>query len=183
MAMPYNTQTLLEQELSKTDKNIVGWPFKLLSFALIVFALVGGLYLGLEYGFKGIYLSSKMKAVDNKLNSIEFRGEQKNNLINFYSQIYNINDILSSRKIASKYVEILEKSTIKEISYDNININSANKKFTIEVRGKANTFGTVAQQVELYKKIEGVKNVSFSSLSSEVKNNATVVSFSIYIDF
>lgn len=176
----YN-QSALEQQLAQGIKTSVGWPWKLLTFSVVVFATVSALYLGMNYGFKGIYLKSKSAELDKNLKQLELKEEQKQNLINIHSQMANISDVLVSRNLAYQVFGFLENSTLKQVKLDSLSLVFAKESRNWKIIGNAQNYETLAQQLEIYKSIDNVKSVDLNSSSYDTQTK--LIKFTATITF
>lgn len=158
---PYN-QSVLEKELFKKDDVRTKTPWRLLTVAFIAFLTAAVLFLGLNFGYVP-FLDSQISDIDNNLNQLSssFNEKEVQRVFTFYSQIYNINDILKIRYDAPKIFKELEAQTIKNVYYTNFNFDIDAKRMTIE--GIAPSYEALAQQMELLKNISGIDNVQLDS--------------------
>lgn len=160
--MPSYSQSVLEQELFKKDDIKAKAPWKLLTVAFITFLTAGVLFLGLRFGYIP-FLDSQLKDTDQKLSQLSssFNEQDVKKIFTFYSQLYNINDILKSRYDSPKILKVLESETIKNIYYTGFNFDIDEKQMTAE--GIAPSYEALAQQMELLKTAPEIKNVKLES--------------------
>ncbi len=146
------TSSILEEELKKGEKLPVGWPWRLLTFMIIFFLVVVSVYAGMILGYKP-YLNSQIKNLDEKLADMNqsVDEQQQKDLINFYSQLVNIGDMLKSHPMPSKIFDFLESNTHQNIYYLSLNLSAAEKNAKIE--GVASDYNVLTQQLELLRKV------------------------------
>ncbi|MEW6408362.1 MAG: hypothetical protein AB1465_06780, partial [Patescibacteria group bacterium] len=112
------TQSILEEQLKMGEKLPVGWPWRLLLFTVLVFAVLTTIYLGIVLGYKP-YLNSRIKSLDKEINNLTqaIDDTQQKSLANFYSQLVNIQNLLARHPNASKLFDFLEKNTHNQVYY------------------------------------------------------------------
>jgi hypothetical protein len=156
--MPQYTNSALEQELKKPERLPVGWPWRLLVFVVIIFGVTVATYLGMTLGYKP-YLDSQIKTLDAKITNLNqaVDEEQQKNLVGLYSQLVNIQSLLNSHPVASKFFDFLEKNTHQQIYYTALNLSLTEKSAKLE--GIAVNYIILAQQLELFRKIPEIEKV------------------------
>ena len=177
--MPQYTQSALEQELRRTERLPVGWPWRLLLFSVVVFGATIAGYLGITLGYQP-YLNSRIKTLDTEIaNLTQTVGEeQQKNLVLLYSQLSNIQNLLNSHTASSKIFDLLEKNTQPQVYYLSLSFSLAGKN--IQLDGSAPSYGALAQQIEIFKQIPEIEKVSLGD--SAVIEDGTI-RFSLRLTF
>ncbi len=174
--MPYEkeiTKKFFEAEASKSQL-----PWKLLVFSIVTFVITLFLYFGLIVGY-GSYLKSKLSDIQNKIEETggKISPKERENIINLYSQITNISDILSHHIKSSNFFSFLEKNTVADVYFIKGNYDFKNKIITLE--GQSSSYGVLAQQIKAFKNNHFIKNVN---LQDTFKKGSTV-NFSLLLSF
>ncbi len=156
--MPQYTNSALAQELKKPERLPVGWPWRLLLFVTIIFAVLFATYLGMTLGYKP-YLNSQIKDFNAKINSLSqsVDEQEQQNLSNLYSQLINAQELLGSHTAVSKIFDFLEANTHKQIYYLTSNISLTEKSINLE--GAASDYNILSQQLELFKRAPEIEKV------------------------
>lgn len=152
------TKSILEEQLKAGERLPVGWPWRLLLFTVIVFGITVFLFLGMSLGYKP-FLNSRAKALDKEIaNLTESIGEeQQKDLINFYSQLVNIQNLLANHAAASKLFDFLEKNTHQQVSYLSLNLSLAEKNLKLD--GNAPDYNILVQQLESFRRAPEINQV------------------------
>jgi lipopolysaccharide export LptBFGC system permease protein LptF len=158
--MPQYTNTL--EQFRTPEKLPVGWPWRLLVFALIVFAFMVAIYFGMVFGYTP-YLNSQANSLDKQINSLSqsVNQEQQKNLANFYSQLINVQTLLASHQNPSKLFDFLEKNTNQNVYYQSLELAAAEK--TLKLTGNASDYNILVQQLELFRRDPRVESVFLDS--------------------
>ena len=83
------------------------------------------------------------------------------------SKITNVKNLLKNQTSLLSFFGFLEKDTLKRVSFTVINYNATSDKkglIKISLGGTADSYGTLASQVNQYKQVEGVKTVDVTSI-------------------
>lgn len=159
--MPY-TRSLLEEELKKGNRLQTVLPWRLFTLSAVIFAATIFVVLGMNFGYSP-YLDSQIKQVDAEIESLSqsVSGEEKQALVNFYSQLTNVNSLLGSRTKASGVLSFLERNTHKQVYYVSLAFDARNRE--LRVSGAASSFGVLAEQLNLYQRAEEIESASLDS--------------------
>ena len=162
--MAQYTKSALEEELKRPESLPVGWPWRLLLFMAIVFGITVAVYLGMTLGYKP-YLNSQISTLDQKISQLSesIDEEQQKNLISFYSQLININNLIQSHSKSSNFFDFLEKNTSLSVYYNAIDLSLEEKKVKLE--GVAPNYAGLAEQIELFHRAPEVEKISLDSSS------------------
>ena len=171
-------QSILEEELKRGEKLLVGWPWRLLVFTIIVFGIMVAGYLGMQLGYKP-YLNSQIKSLDAKITNLSqvVDEEQQKNLITLYSQWINIQNLLNSHTVPSKLFDFLEKNTHSQIYYLSLNLSLMEKSIRLE--GMSPNYNILTQQLELFQRASEIEKVFLEN----AQNSEGGIRFSIQLIF
>jgi hypothetical protein len=163
--MAQYTKSALEEELKRPEGLPVGWPWRLLIFMAIVFCTMAALYLGMTLGYKP-YLDSKISGLDQEISQLSqsIDEEQQKNLISFYSQLININNLLATHPESSKFFDFLEKNTSGKVYYESADLSVAEK--TVKLEGVAANYSALSEQMELFRRASEITNISLDNSSA-----------------
>ncbi len=152
------TRTAIEEQLSRKEKLPVGWPWRLLTFSLIILGLTVVTYAGMAFGYKP-YLNSRIKNLDAEINNLSqsVDEQQQADLKNFYSGLINIQQLLASHPTASKFFDFLEENTSQEIYYISLNMSWPEKNAKLD--GVAPDYDAITQQLELFRQAPQIESV------------------------
>ncbi len=161
--MPQTTNNFAEQAMR--ERLQVGWPWRLMVTMLVVFLASILVYLGLAYGYKP-FLNKSLADIQGELDgfSAQLSSEQKENFVNFYSQITNLQRLLRTHVLGSKVFPLLESLTHKEVTYTTSNLSVSDKTVTLE--GVARNYEVLVQQLALYQGSPEVTRVILDSAKS-----------------
>lgn len=156
--MPEPTPSLLEEQLKKRERLPVGWPWRLLVFATIVFGLTVAIYFGMVIGYKP-YLDSQVKNLDQKIVSLgqAIDEQQQKSMVIFYSQLINIQSLLASHQTASNLFGFLEKNTHQNVYYDSLSLSLPERN--VKIDGNASDYNVLVQQLELFRRAPEIERV------------------------
>ncbi len=163
--MPY-TRSLLEEELKRGERLQVVLPWKLFSLSFFIFIGAIVVYLGMNFGYVP-YLNTQIKNIDKDIESLsQSVGEQeKNELINFYSQLVNINKLIDSQAKASAVLSFLEKNTHKKVRYTSLAFDA--KSDELRISGVASSYEVISEQLNIFSQAPEVESVFLDSSASD----------------
>lgn len=158
------TQSALQTELSKQHEAAAGWPWRLMTLSLVVLLTVVAVYVGMKFGFQDAYLQRQLKQAETDATAVlkSVNPDEQKQILNFYSQLSNIETLLKKQGKGTPYLDLIEKNTLKVIVYSNIDMKIGEKTTIIGLDGKTATYGAIVQQMDLYKKMPNVKEVKLS---------------------
>ncbi len=153
--MPY-TRDMTDQ--FPRERLPVGWPWRLFTFTLILFALAFLVYLGLSFGYKA-FLNKSIDNLNSTLNSLSFQvaPTEREGFITFYSQLSNLQKLLASHIVSSKVFPILSGLTDQRVSYSTLNVSIVDR--TVTVDGVAKDYAALASQLAIYEQSPEVEKV------------------------
>jgi hypothetical protein len=134
------------EKFMEPEKLPVGWPWRLFLFSLVIFALVIFVYLGIIWGYQP-YLQSQKESLDKKINEIggAISETDRENFINFFSQLINIQTLLNTHIKGSNIYSFLEKNTNKGIYYETADLSTS--EHSLKLTGSARSYDNLVQQL------------------------------------
>ncbi len=119
-------QSTLETQLKQGDHFEIGWPWRLFLLSAVTCVLAVVVYVGMRFAYIP-YLDSQIKNVDASTNTLQEKvtEEIQGSIINFYSQLANIQSTLASLHHPSQLFILLEKTTHKLVYYDSVSLDAS----------------------------------------------------------
>lgn len=127
----------------------VGFPWKILVFAVIVFAFSIFVFIGIKFGYSN-YLTSRDKTLDTRIDQLAavVSQEDQQDFISFYSQLVNLKEVFSRHAGGVETLSILERNTIPSVYYASAKILPKEKK--VEVAGRAANLDSFIEQMTVF---------------------------------
>ncbi|MBI4993774.1 hypothetical protein HZC33_02350 [Candidatus Wolfebacteria bacterium] len=153
------------------------FPWRLLSFSAIIFGFALFIYLGMVFGYEP-YLNSQAGNLNQKISALNqsIDENQQKQIIGFYSQLVNIQDLLKTHKPISSIFDLIEKNTYQSVSYSNLRMSVADKEIRID--GSAPDYETLIKEVALWNKTPEINRVVLENIISQesplIKNKVEV---------
>jgi|SRR3989344_847641 len=124
----------------------VGFPWKILVFALVVFLFALFVFVGLKFGYAS-YLDRRDKTLDTRINQLAavVSQEDQQQFISFYSQLVNLKEVLGKHTGGSETLSLLERHTIPSVHYVSAKILPKDKR--LEVSGRAGNLDSFIEQM------------------------------------
>ncbi len=141
-----------------------GLPWRLMIFAIVLFAFSVFVYFGVHYGYAA-YLDQQSADVSAKLEGLAKKVSQtdEENFIGFYSQIVNLKTVLDKHVFPSSIFKLLEAKTTADVYYNNAAYNA--DKQVVTLNGLAKSFDSLAQQMAIFEKSVEVSNASLRDVN------------------
>ncbi|HUZ93047.1 MAG TPA: hypothetical protein VNG29_03580 [Candidatus Paceibacterota bacterium] len=138
-------QKVIEQ-LGREPVKTPGWSGQLLMFSSTVLFIALIVYFGLAYGYEP-YLNSQTQNIQKQLQSFSDKVPvaEQTALVNFYSQIANLQTILKTHVSGSPLFDWLEKNTETNVYLTKLNANVTSRQ--IAIGGVAKTLDDINQQL------------------------------------
>lgn len=165
MAFPQNAVEQLSRR--PTDARSPGWFGQLLMFSTTMLLLSVGIFFGLKYGYH-TYLSQKNEEKKKEIAafSVKYSTQQQEQLINFYSQLQNLNSVLDKHVVTSPLFSWIEASTISSVYFSRMTVNVAANQVTLS--GYARSLADFSQQLKVFQdRNNDVARVNFSNVSAD----------------
>ncbi|MEK7630256.1 MAG: hypothetical protein AAB432_02665 [Patescibacteria group bacterium] len=163
-----------------TEKVPIGWPWRLLVFAALIFSFSIFVYLGLHFGYQN-YLGSVISGLDKNLDSLakQVSIEDQQKFVNFYSKLANLEKVLTNHSFSSNIFTFLEKNVTSDIYFSNANFNLNNK--IVGLKGFSTNFNSLAEQITIFDQAPEVSLVLLKDVS--LVQAGSGVNFTIDISF
>ncbi len=167
------------------EKISIGWPWQFLLFTFFMFSVSFLVYFGLAVGYKP-FLEKQVNGIKSKIEglSAKITREEKNDLMNFYSQFANLQNLLKNHSTFAGVFEFLENSISKNVVINSLNIEASKKSVAIEMTAK--TYGDFIEQMILFENSEEVKKVNlddFKLIGQSVQFKMTLVFDSDFFNY
>jgi hypothetical protein len=162
--MPFPTpqypQNLREQFMNNNPT--VGWPRKLFTFAVVIFASMLLIYTGLAFGYR-TFLTKSIEGIDDEIKSLSARvtEEQRENLTTLYSQTVNMRKLLDDHVFSSKVFTLLESITYPKVAYISSNLNVDSREMSIT--GVTVSYEDLATQLALIENSPQIEKYNLDS--------------------
>lgn len=162
--MAQYTRSAAEQ--FRPEEATVGWLWNIFIFSVVIFGSVALLYVGMEFGY-GKYLANEKEKAQSEIDALKSKisAEDQNNLSEFYSQVYNVNRLLSRHVIVSRLLDLLGANTNTAVYYTKFGYTRSSNIFTIS--GIAPSFEFIPKQLEALRRLPEVKEVILSNAAEE----------------
>lgn len=153
-----------------------GLPWRLMIFAIVLFAFSVFVYFGTHYGYAA-FLDQQSTDVTAKLEGLAKKVSQtdEENFVGFYSQIVNLKTVLDKHAFPSNVFKFLESKVTADVYFVNGSYSGDNR--SVDLRGSAKTFDALASQIAVFEKSTEVTKVSFK----DVNISDTGVTFEIIL--
>lgn len=156
----------------------------LISFAFFIISFL--IYLGI-YSYNTFFLKKQLDVIDKKNADLHeeisksAKAEELSTVATAVIKGKSVRSILSAHLYGSKIYELLEKLTIKAVSYNKFSEKiSDGDTVSVSVAGEADSFNALAKQLIIFKKSKEIKEIIFKEAA--LGKNAKVV-FSVILNF
>ena len=151
-----------------------GIPRKFLVFSFFLFLSALLIYFGLSVGYK-TFLDSEISGLERDIDELRFQIdiEQQENLIRFFSQVNNMQEILDDHVVISNMFPILEANTHSRVEYTGMKVVVIERKIIIE--GIAESFDALVSQLTIYEAVAQIERAVLESAD----RSGSVVNFKV----
>lgn len=151
-----------EGQFAPAESQSAGLPWRLMIFAIILFAFSVFVYVGVHYGYAA-YLEQQSADVTGKLETLAKKVSQtdEENFVGFYSQMVNLKTVLDKHTFPSNTFALLESKVTGDVYFSE---SSYNNDYSVDLRGSARTFDALAQQIAVFEKASGIAKVSLKNV-------------------
>ncbi len=172
----YNTN--VAEKFLEPEKLPVGWPWRLFLFSIVLFILILFIYFGMIWGYQP-YLVSQQQSLDKKISEIggSISETDRENFVNFYSQLVNLQDILNKHIKGSNIYNFLEVNTNDGVYYDGAEVSVADH--LIRLDGVAKSYDNLVQQLVAFEQAPEISKVVLEQAQAADKG----IRFSLQIIF
>jgi hypothetical protein len=152
------------EQLGQESPNTPGWALGVLFFSGGILFLIVAVYLGLTLGYEP-YLQSQLTSVQNQVNTLgnSVSASDQSQLINFYSQIANLQTLLRQHTLSSQLFSWLEQNTEANVYYRSLALTEGNQ---VALSGVAQGEADVNQQVSIFENSPEVSSVTVSNVTA-----------------
>jgi len=155
------------------------WRVLILTFTVFIFTVL--IYFGMVFGY-GPYLKSKTRSLDQKISVLNQSVDetQQKQIITFFSQMTNIQTLLSKHKTFSQIFDFVERSTYPQINYSDFKFSAA--EMEIKIEGTAPTYNDLIKELALYKQSPEVKTAQLENSSAQEQSREVRFSIKLILD-
>jgi hypothetical protein len=152
------------EQLGREPSGTQGWAVGALLFSGGIFFLAIVIYAGLAFGYAP-YLQSQLTATQNQVNALgnSISTSDQTQLIDFYSQITNLQSLLSNHVLSSQLLTWLETNTEANVYYQTLALTSGG---SVALTGSAVAESDINQQVSIFENSPEVSSVSVSKVAA-----------------
>lgn len=150
--------------------------------ALIIFAGVIALAIGVF-----LYQQFLLQNIEKKKSSLErardaFEPALIAEISRLDTRIESAQDVMNKHKAASLFFDLLEKSTLANIQFENLNYRVVeNDRISVSMRGKALNFSSVALQSDVFGESKFIQEPIFSNMNLN-KKGEVIFDFMAFIE-
>ena len=141
-------------------------PWRILILTVIIFLFTILIYFGMLWGYRP-YLISKTRNLEQKLSTLSqsIDENQQKQIITFFSQMTNIQKLLSEHKVYSPIFGFIERNTLSKTLYSDLRFNIAEMEMRID--GTTRNYDDLIRELDLYKQAPEVKTVQLENSSAQ----------------
>ena len=152
------------EQLGRESPRTQGWALGALFFSGGILFLTVAVYFGLTLGYEP-YLQSQLSSVQNQVSTLgtSVSVSDQSQLIDFYSQIANLQTLLQRHTFSSQFFSWLEQNTEANVYYRSLALTQGDQ---IALSGAAATEADVNQQVALFENSPEVSSVTISNVTA-----------------
>ncbi len=171
--MPLPQQVI--NQLSREPAETPGWSFGVIFFSAILLAIVVVVYCFLVFVY-GPYLNAALTSVQGKIAALDqsIASGDETQLVNFYSQVVNLQYVLANHIVFSRFFDWLAANTEAIVHYTQFSFSSGNQ---VTLSAIAATEADVNQQIAIFESSPVVQKMVVSNV--EVANAAGSWTFSV----
>jgi Tfp pilus assembly protein PilN len=160
MPLPEKVIEQLGQETPQTQ----GWALGALFFSGGILFLTVVVYFGLTLGYEP-YLQSQLTSAQNQVNTLgnSVSASDQSQLIDFYSQIANLQTLLRQHVLSSQFFSWLEQNTEANVYYQSLALTRGDQ---VSLSGVASSEADVNQQVAIFENSPEVSSVTVSNVTA-----------------
>lgn len=158
MPLPQQVIERLGREPSETQ----GWAVGALLFSGGILFLSLAIYFGLTFGYEP-YLQNQLNTTDGQVSALNnsISANDQTQLINFYSQIANLQTLLQNHIHVSQLFSWLETNTEENVYYQSMTLTGQDQ---VTLSAAAATEADVNQQIAIFENSPEVSSVSVSNV-------------------
>jgi hypothetical protein len=152
------------EQLGREPTGTQGWAVGALLFSGGLFFLALLIYAGLAFGYEP-YLQSQLQSEQNQMNALSqsIPGSDQAQLIDYYSQIANLQSLLQDHVDEVAFFSWLEKDTEANIYYQSFALTGGDR---VSLAGMGLTEADVNQQIAIFENAPEVSAVTVSNVTA-----------------
>lgn len=160
--MPPQYPNLNNQILTAREKVPSGVPRRFLTFSALLFLMVLLIYFGLTFGYAP-FLKGQIEDLRAKVDELgrKISAEDQKELTGLYSQISNIEKLLSSHVLASRAFNFLEENTSQQVTYLKTDLSVPERRLALD--GAAASYEELVRQLAAYDEAPAVERMNLES--------------------
>ena len=152
------------EKLGREPTGTQGWALGALFFAggLLFLAII--VYVGLSFGYAP-YLQSQLTTEQDQMNALDksIPATQQAQLVDYYSQIVNLQSLLQSHVSMPEFFSWLEKNTEANVYYQSFALTAGDQ---VALGGIGATEADVNQQIAIFENAPEVSSVTVSNVNA-----------------
>jgi len=159
MPLPQQVIDRLSNETRETHDSSSG----LLIFSIGVLVFVVLVYFGITIGYEP-YLNSQISTLQQKIVTAgkSISADQQSSILNFYSEISNLQTLLKNHVVFSPFLSWLENNTETNVYYSSIVFSSGTQ---VSLTVDAKTQADLDQQLSIFESSPQVSHITVSAIS------------------
>lgn len=150
-----------------------------LLFSIGMLAIVAVLYCGITFAYEP-YLNAQVMGIKDQVSkaNASISADQETRLIDFYSQISNLQSLLSHHVYTSGFLSWLENNTEGNVYYQSLDLTAGDR---VTLKGVARTEADVNQQLAVFESSPDVASAVVTSIApaSSAGGNVSGLAFSV----
>lgn len=156
----------------------IGLPWRLMVFSFILFLFSIFIFAGLRFGY-GTYLDAQTKVVDMDIEELaaQVSESEQEELLIFYSQLANLQKVLTRRDFTRNIFPFLEENTLTLVYYTEAQYSA--EEGIVSLAGFSNSTKTFVEQVTLFEQAPEIERVIIDDIGLQKGE----VSFDIRLAF
>lgn len=153
----------------------IGLPWRVLVFAIVLFAFSILVYFGLRFGY-ATFLEKQSAGLDGQIGQLasEVSQQDRQAFVVFYSQLVNLKGLLASHTYSTKAFDFLEKYTLPQIYFTSAKVRPSGGN--VELQGAASSVDGLVSQLAVF---DAAPELSGKTVVNQMSLNGQTVEFSI----
>jgi hypothetical protein len=158
MALP---QQVVEQ-LNQGSRRTPGWSSGIILFSGSILFIVVFVYAGLQFGYVP-YLNAQLSSLESQAQKVEqsVSVSDEASLVTFYSQINNLQSLITSHVFFSQFLDWLGQNTEANVYYASMSFTSNDQ---VTLLGIAKTSADISEQVAIFEASPEISGLSLSNV-------------------
>lgn len=160
----------------------VGLPWRIMLFAIVIFGLSIFVYFGLHFGYRS-YLTSQKEQLEQKTAALanQVSAAEQEKLINFYSQLTNLKNVLATHLFNTNIFDFLEKNTLPSIFFDEANFTASDN--SLSLKGQAPSLRNLVNQMAVFDGAPELSKVVLNQTSFDKGSTVFAITINFKSDF